>query len=496
MKKNLTRIIAIVLALLLALSVVVAAVLVTALAEDSADQYDFKIQLLDSLDAVRVEQTITYTNRTGQDLTSVLFNLYANAYRRQATAPFELETMESAYPDGFVPGGVDFFSIEVDGKPCDWGVQGTSEAFLRVAVDLKPGGQCAFKFGYELLLPRCNSVLGASELGWKLNHFYPMVAPWDAHLKEFSVSSVLPVGENVFTDPADYRAVIDAPDGAQLVCVGQVSREEKGERVLWTIDAPGVRELPIFVGQRYQRQERRIEGGPKIEAYMTDGGGASYALDIAVDACNFFSDELGAYPLDTLTLVQADYALRSAQFSGVILLDSALLAWNERDSLEYEVVFNLAKQWFGEAVGNNPAREPWLSEATASYMALMYYKAAYGQARFLQELNKRVLPALQMTIPVVLVDSETRAFATVNEYEIVTRNRGAAVLYEVSRSVGEQEMMDVFRRYIEQNKGGIASLPDFASALNKVSGRELGNLLLEMLQTIGEYANQQMDWYE
>lgn len=498
MKKKLTRIIAIVLALLLVLSAV-SVVIFTSLAEDAQpnDRYDFHIEVLEQLDAVRVSQTIAFTNRTGSALTQVLFNLYANAYRRQVSAPFELESMQQAYPDGFTPGGIDFFLIQVDGQDADWGVQGESEAFLRVQAELAPGESCTFRMGYELLLPQCNAQLGVTELGWMLGEFYPMVAPWDASLQEFSLSSVLPVGRNVYSDPADYRAVIDAPKGILVASVGEVTRTDNGSRDEWTIEAQNVRELPIMFGQKWQRFERSMEGGPTMLAYMSDIGGASYALDVAQDALAFFGRKLGAYPLPTLTLVQANYEPRSAALSGTILLDNALLAWSERDSLEYEVVLNVAKQWFQEVAGCNPAREPWLVESTASYMAAMYYNAAYGRARFLQELNKRVLPALQMTIPGgVKVDSETQQFASVNEYEIVTRNRGTASLYEISLSVGEEPMYEVLKRYIDENRGKIGSLPGFAKALNEVSGRKLDNLLMEMLQNIGDYANQQMDWYE
>ncbi len=499
MKKNMTRIIALVLVILLGLVGIVAAaieLIATAGAEGmTRDAYTFNIDVMEQLDAARVEQTIRFTNRTGQQLDELLLSLYPNAYRRQATAPFEMEIMQSAYPEGFTPGGADFFLMELDGQACDWGVIGQDEAALRIECDLAPGQSCTLRFGYELLLPKCNGIYGVSSLSFKLIGFYPMLAPWDPDLQEFSLVQALPVGECRHSDPADYSATLDLPKNCQVASVGKVTKSDGGARDSWMIKADGVRELPIVIGQQYKAFERQA-GTMAITAYMTDGGMANYALDVAAQAVRLFEGKLGALE-KPLTLAQTNLVGASASRSGLILVDDSLIRWNKRDELEYELALNIAKQYFGEMVGNHPAREPWLSEAIPSYLALYYIQQTYGQARFLQELNTRVLPALQLTLPGnVRVDSASSQFGSQNEYEIVLRNRGAAAMYEISVSTGEDVFLDVLEAYAEQNRGRVASLPDFAAALNQVSGRDLSTLLLEMLQNVQEHVSPSTGWYE
>ncbi len=498
MTKKTTRLIALILVVLLGVVSIVAvaidALTQSASAEAARDRYAMRIEVLDALDALRVDQEVTFTNRTGQPLSQVLFTLYPNALRRQITTPIEVSAMDSAYPDGFTPGGADFFSVSVDGKQADWGVQGGNEAFLRVAVDLKAGERCTFRFGYELLLPHCLGPLGVTQMGYQLNFFYPMLATWDDGLKEFSVANPQAVGGCLFPDPADYRATVYAPKGVKLAATGTVSSADVDGRTEWKVEAGGIRQLSMVLTAKSQAYEREANG-VKLVALMADGGGANRALDAASKALTFYQGVLGDYPLSTLVIAQVDDIEGARMNSGMITLDDSLLTWDARDELEYQVAMMVAKQWFFEKVSSNPSREPWLSESTSAYMAMRYLGHAYGQARFLQELNARSLPAMQLTLPGgVKVDSETAQFASVNDYKIVMRERGAASMYELSLSVGEDGLYRALRGYIEGHAGKVASLPDFAAALNEVGGRELDHTLMNVLQHIEDYAV--IDWYE
>ncbi|MDL2206240.1 hypothetical protein LJC33_04935 [Eubacteriales bacterium OttesenSCG-928-N13] len=500
MKRRSIKIIAVFLAILLGLVSAVALALDVFMANAEGaqpDGYQMNIELLDELEAIRVEQTVHYTNRTGQALGAVMFNLYANAYRRQVTTPFELESMQSAYPEGFTPGGVDFFLIEVDGKAADWGVQGDSEAFLRVACDLEPGQVAQFRFGYEVLIPRCRGIFGVTELGWQLNLFYPIVAPWDDTLKEFSLAQISPIGRNVYADPANYQATVYVPNGCQLASVGQIEKQAHSEQLdAWTITAEGVRELPLFVSRNYLHHEQKSQH-VMLHSYMQDGGNANLALNYGLDALDIYAELLGEPATSTISIVQMDAVQRSASTSGVVALNADMMGWDQRDEMEYQIVFNLAKQYFGEVVGYHPAREPWLGESIPAYMALQYYQRKYGRDRFLTELNARVLPALKLTMPGgVKVDSEVAQFASVSEYETVMHERGAGSLYELSVTTGESTLLNALKLYLTQYRGQQASLPDFSAALNQASGRELDYLVLEMLQNIEDYIAPNTEWYE
>lgn len=503
MKKRWKKILAIVLAALLGLVAIVAMgveMIMTANAEDHPPRtrYELHVSLIDELSAARVEQNIHYTNQTGQQLDALLLRLYPNAFRRQNTAPFELEAIEGAYLSGFSPGGVDFFYLNVDGKSADWGVVGEDEAILRVNASLAPGQSCEIGLGFELLLPLCSGILGTTKLGDQLSGFYPMVLPWDEALKEFATFPISALGDNLFAEPADYSVILDVAEGSLVQSVGKLSKRAQSDgREQWSMEASAVRSMPIAISRLLRRFEDTPEKEIALTACMRDGGMANFALMTARNIATLYEKKLGSFPTDTLALVEAETPNGGESLSGMILLDPELLNWSRKDELEYELAFQLAKQFFSEAVGNNPQREPWLSEALPSYMALRYYKETYGQSRFLGELNERVLPALKMTVPGFLrVDSEVMQFQSSSDFDAELRLRGAAAMYEVSLASGEDAFLDALKLYIAQNRGKIASIADFANALNEATGRDLTLTLMEMLQNLSEYINPNTEWYE
>jgi aminopeptidase N len=140
--------------------------------------------------------------------------------------------------------------------------------------------------------------------------------------------------------------------------------------------------------------------------------------------------------------------------------------------------------------------EPWLDGALCSYAELLYVEAQYGRAAFLEALNARALPALQMTLPgYVYVDSYADYFSSKQEYEQVILARGAAVLHELRGAMGDEAFIGALRLYVQNTRGKTASIGDMFSALEAASGRDLSYFLMEMLRTIGDYANQDLTRY-
>lgn len=496
------RLIALVLAALLVFAAVVASLIpLTAYAQGEAaeggtgarNQYGMRVEILDSLDAVRVTQTLEYTNQTGHALGEMMFYLFPNAYRRAYTAPFEQN--EDAYPDGFTPAGVEFFSVEVDGQAADWGVQGEAECYLRVACDLQPGEKCTFSFGYELILSECTGYLGTGDMGWRLCDFYPLAAVWDEAIGAFSMAELNYYTQNVYADPADYTVEVYAPATYLVAAPGQITRVAQSEAgVTWRIQARDIRRFSMALSRRYTYYAR--EGDTDIYVYANTASGARALMDAAQRAAGLYYQWLGVR-IDQITFAQADIGDGGYLFSdGLGLLDDSLFALKNRDALAEAAAELLARCYFGGRVGSNPTSEPWLTETVAPFFALMYMRQTRGESAFYEALNERVLPAVSVTLPGgVAVDSGVSQFETVNDFQAVMRGRGAASMYEIYRLLKEEQFFEVFKLYVNQNDGKIASLPDFAAALDQATGRELDYYLMEVLQNIDEYVGRDTDWY-
>ena len=156
--KTVVRVLALIMAFLLVLGVVIS-VLYGGNAEPMPrSEYELDIYIREESHAAEISQTVRYANSTGARLRYVMFSVYANAYRRLLTLPFEDGKLDSAFPNGYAPGGADFTSVTINGAPADWGVSGTGEQSMRVACDIAPGGAAEFGFDFFYCCPKPRAV--------------------------------------------------------------------------------------------------------------------------------------------------------------------------------------------------------------------------------------------------------------------------------------------------------------------------------------------------
>ncbi|MES1245081.1 MAG: M1 family aminopeptidase, partial [Acidobacteriota bacterium] len=121
---------------------------------------------------------------------------------------------------------------------------------------------------------------------------------------------------------------------------------------------------------------------------MTGRGTRESVRKAVQDSLSYFEEIFGPYPLDELTVVTANRGF-SQSLPGFVTLSDALLndagMWNRMFGLEDRrlvIAHEMAHQWWGDHVGWASYRDQWMSEALASYAALLY-----GRERLRNELS-------------------------------------------------------------------------------------------------------------
>lgn len=463
---------------------------------DPKDKFEMEIQMLEDEQALHVVQRLTYHNRTGTDLESVMFNLYANIYRRQESAPFEGANLESCYPDGFAPGGLDMQRVEVNGQTAEWAVQGDYEIFMRVECPLEDGDSAEFTFEYYVLLPACTGRFGVGDMDWRITNFYPVPAVY--LLGDFQLEPYSAIGEPFFSEIADYSVTLDAPDTYLVASSGLATpgESENGRRT-WTIEGQDLRELDMVISRKYTETTRQSGSGVQLYAYGNGTSASNRALEAADRAFGFFTEKLGESGLTRFTVAESGYYRDQMAKPGLAVISEELFERGQAEDLEYQVVNAVALQWTRFLVGSDASLEPWLSESMANYLTLLYYEETYGHDRFLEELNEQVLDSLRVTVPGNLtVDSAAERFNSQSEYDMIILGRGAAVFHELKGAMGGEAFWAALKRYFQDNAGGIVSIADFAAALNEGAEHTWDDFLMNQLYNIGDYVNQRIEWYE
>ena len=138
------------------------------------------------------------------------------------------------------------------------------------------------------------------------------------------------------------------------------------------------------------------------------------------------------------------------------------------DSLEFASAQGVAQQWWGEAVGSDPQREPVLDEALAQWSALLYVQDVHGEerARQMQEDQLRGVYQIYRTFGGEdrAANAPSREYRNSFQYAAIVVSKGALMLVALRQLLGEEKFFKALRSYYDANKLEVAELDDLRAA--------------------------------
>ena len=480
-------------AILIAVCAFAQAALCVSEENDAALSYRLEIDVRTEAQALIVREEVRFVNRTGESLDRLLFSVPANCFRRESALPYDNALLEKAFPSGYAPGGMELSSVSVNGTRAEWGFQGENECFLRVAAELAPGETAAVRFEFTLLLTDNRAFLGAGERDWRVSQFYPALCAYEDG--RFVTLPLSRAGEWRYAPAASFSAVVTAPADYEIACGGSVTEAETENGLRrYAVTLENARDFSFSLSRRFHIVEGSTASGSVVRVYGQNRARLGRALEAAVQALGQLEEWFGAYPYDTFALVESQTA-RPIHATGLSMLDDD--AFSSAETLQSRVYFCAARQYFQEIAHANPASEPWLFEGLSQYAALTLVRELSGENAYARAVDRALRPALQVTVPGGLsVDSSASRFSTQREYEVIARERGAAVLYELARAMGAESLQNALSAYLRGHWFETATAVDLADALADATGRDWEDALVSWLYTIDDYANSVLDFYE
>ncbi|HEX3130265.1 MAG TPA: M1 family aminopeptidase [Thermoanaerobaculia bacterium] len=221
---------------------------------------------------------------------------------------------------------------------------------------------------------------------------------------------------------------------------------------------------------------------------MTGKGTRESVRKAVQDSLAYFEETFGPYPFDELTVVTADRGF-SQSLPGFMTLSDFLLndagMWNKMFGLEDRrlvIAHEMAHQWWGDNVGWASYRDQWMSEALASYAALLY-----GRVRLKNELSgvdltegwfDAVTAPLPDGSPVESVGPVVLGWRLVSSraadaYQPIVYMKGAVVVDMLARMVGEDTFPKVLQQIAKVAGGGMISTEDLFAMIGKVTSVDL-----------------------
>ncbi|MFP5327974.1 MAG: M1 family metallopeptidase [Acidimicrobiia bacterium] len=211
--------------------------------------------------------------------------------------------------------------------------------------------------------------------------------------------------------------------------------------------------------------------------HMTD-----FALEVGAHVLRFYAEWFGVpYPSDKLDLIALpDFAFGAMENLGCVTFrETALLVDRENASrLELErvadvVAHEIAHMWFGDLVTMKWWEGIWLNEAFATFMELLGVDdfrpewqrwVSFSTSRAQAQLIDGLSATRPIEFPVVRPDDAEGMF------DVLTYQKGGAVLRMLQQYLGADAFRDGIRRYIDTHKYSNTATTDLWDAIEAATG--------------------------
>jgi len=333
---------------------------------------------------------------------------------------------------------------------------------------------------------RCRGVM-------LLGTAYPVLAVHDGN--EWARKVEPSVGDLVFNEVADYDVKITVDEGVAVFTSAAEStpNTEAGktsETRLTRFTAKNLRDFAIVAGRNLRSEQTQVGDTTVRSIFVPEHERmGKRVLGMAADALRIFTSRFGPLPLKTINVAAAPLTagLGSTEFAGLDVIASAFyvdfdspsvrnlpgLIREQRpsveESLEWSVAHLIAHQWWGAAVGNDPAREPVLDEAMASWSALHYFRELYGEEKAAAVLEDQLRGVYRVyrTLGGVDMDANrpSRDYKNTFQYTAVVASKGALMFVQLHQLLGSEKLLAAIRNYYQANLLEIAELNDLRGAL-------------------------------
>jgi hypothetical protein len=390
-----------------------------------------------------VEETITYTNQTGQALGELVLAVEPRRWPAAFTLTDITINGEAAYP-----------------------VFDRHRMTVKLAQPLGAGQSVSLEIEYGLQIPLANRryLFGYNNHQTNLLDWYPFVVPYLPG-KGWVLHDPAPVGEHLLYESADFDVYLKFVNTATppQVAAGAPGIIE-GEWTHYRLQA--ARGFPLSASERFLSSTAQA-GQVLVTSYYFDGhqDAGQRAAEITAQAVQLFSETFVPYPYESLSVVESASA-DGMEADGLFFMGGDFYdSYNgtHENYLSTLSVHETAHQWWYGLVGSDQAEQPWLDEALATYSERIFYEN-YFPASVEWWWHFRI----RRYEPVGFVNDDiyTRDYSF-RTYTNATYFMGAYMLEDLRVLLGDKTFLVALSAYAKNNSFEIADADAFFRALDE-----------------------------
>ena len=421
--------------------------------EKERDRTVYEINCELSGNVLTGSETVEFYNFTDNAFGTLKFNLYGNAFRKDAEfSPVARQYASKAYPSGKSYGDMRINGVTGESGALEYEICGQDENILSVALpeEVFPGDRASVTVDFTLSLAEVVARTGVNADTVNLANFYPALCGiQDGAFYECVYYSN---GDPFFSDCADYTVTLAADENMVVAATGvAVKTERETGKNVTTYKAENVRSFAFVLSEKFESVTDKSTGADITYYYYKDEN-PSLALNAAVQAASFFAEKFGAYPYPAFSVVQTHFIQGGMEFPGLAMVSDAL----ESKAYLEVIVHETAHQWWQSVVGNNEIEYGFLDEGLAEYSVIAFYEThpEYGftRANLVESAERtyktfctvydKLFGKVNTVMPRSLKDFDS-------EYEYVNvAYVKPAIMYDVLRTtIGDEKFFGGLKRY-------------------------------------------------
>ncbi len=438
--------------------------------------YTIEAVLSDENKTLEVKQTVDYCNNFEVELYDLYFHLYPNAYRENARfTPFYAGEEAEAYPLGKSYGGIQINTVKVNGSELTPEIGGQDEDILIVTFNksLMPTERVCIEMTYTVNIPAVRHRFGYYNKTINLGNFYPIACMYENG--EFDAHPYYANGDPFYSDIANYTVSITAPSKYTAAMSGDTHKTVSGENITWKAQTKAMRDFAVVLGEFEVKTAKA--GNKTVNYYFYNDPESDRSLQAAADSVVTYTDMFGAYPYDTLAVVQTHFLVGGMEYPGLVYIsdNSRITPEIYRDIILHET----AHQWWYAAVGNDQVKYAWLDETITEYSATLFYEK---NPQYNVEYSARIADALQSFALYcdlnsagldTSMDRRLPDYRSSLEYTFMAYTKGQVMLDTLRVMIGDKAFFGALKSYYNENYLKIAKPDNLIAAFEKASKRDL-----------------------
>lgn len=487
--------------------------------------YVIKVSLDDKKHLLHASESITYTNNSPDELTTLYMHLWPNAYSSTSSAfarqKYASGSTKFLFADEKKRGGIDSLNFSVDGKEVTWDyMPGNPDiAQLQLNEPLKPGQSILVETPFRVKIPASFSRLGHIKNQYQMTQWYPKPAVYDR--EGWHPMPYLDQGE-FYSEFGTFDVYIDIPRNYVVGSTGDLPEDdpewewlaEREKRSREWLDAPKdkvefprefapedrkvlhfhqekVHDFAWFCDQDYYVLRDTVQlpySGEEVSCIAMfnhkDRGYWEKAPGFISKAVYYYSLWNGDYPYRHATAIDGALSAGAGmEYPNITVLG----AGGSFAALERVILHEVGHNWYYGILGSNERSYPWMDEGINTYFESRYwYEQHEGKNNMLPEgLQKqlgleidndrsaqiayKLAAGLNIDQPIQLSSEE---YLPINYGVIVYMKSGLAFRF-LEDYLGRETIDSCFHRYFDSWKFKHPQPADIQQVFEEVSGKDL-----------------------